>query len=352
VIGPYLTPYSADYNLSAHAGIRERIGLSRGLTARGSKALGVLPLTKLVFCGVGGIESEDMAASIARLPLLTHLQLRSCQGVDDLCLAKVTKATRTLEVLALKDLRGISDKGLSQALRRSQALASLQLELCARVDNEALHSIAKYCGIRLQSLSLARCSTDMSDEGLEAVAGACSSLLRLNLSGCHRLTKIGLNAICKGCPRLKELCLERCSALHEGDLAPIAGLIHLEQLDLSGCVAVDDAFIDAVVVTHPCLRRLRLRGCVNLRDQGLGLLAGMGSLRDLDLDGSSMTEDGIKSLINAAQGRGLNVSLNGVITPNDRPPMEAYPSQMAAFDAGPENTCQMPPAEDFGTHDQ
>ncbi|KAL2914794.1 hypothetical protein HK105_205725 [Polyrhizophydium stewartii] len=97
------------------------------------------------------------------------------------------------------------------------------------------------------------------------------ALEELNLSDCSFLTDQAIACIGDRCPRLRRLCLSFCCSLTERFAEPLVlGCNELETLDASYCgSAVTDGSLQTLAAGLPQLRRLSIRGCVQVTDAGV-----------------------------------------------------------------------------------
>lgn len=123
----------------------------------------------------------------------------------------------------------------------------------------------------------------------------------LDLHGCTRLAPQNLHFILSFCPSLTVLRLGGCTQFSSDLLISIAPLLHgLQQLDLEYCINVNDAVCAALGKHCASLVRLQLVGCVEVTNAGLGasgLLGACTGLRRLNLRGcKSIGDEGIRHL--------------------------------------------------------
>lgn len=135
-----------------------------------------------------------------------------------------------------------------------------RLELPARVTDAelaALHGVARHPHAgRLVRLDLSGCER-VTDVGLQSVA-TLPGVTHLNLYGCRELTAAGMTHLAR-MTALVRLDLTRCTRLTDAALTPLATLPALEHLSLSGCEWVTDAGL-AALATARGLKVLSVRG--------------------------------------------------------------------------------------------
>ena len=101
--------------------------------------------------------------------------------------------------------------------KRGLQLRHLDLEYCARMEDNAIQAIASHCH-QLSRLQLTGCVriTDAAilgpndDSGRVGLAEGCPQLRRLLLRGCREITDAGMLKLAQGCSGLRELCLSGC----------------------------------------------------------------------------------------------------------------------------------------------
>ncbi|KAG5186513.1 hypothetical protein JKP88DRAFT_309838 [Tribonema minus] len=257
--------------------------LARGCT--GLTALDVGGAARVSDAGV-----RQLAMSCGRL---TRLCLAGCTGVIGPGLAVLGQGCRQLEAPPTRavragrtpsdacgsidtelDLTGtkVASWALARVFEGCPRLARLVLSRCARVCDADLAALALAPCVRggaLRELRLAHCAL-VTDVGLCAVARACRSLERLDLTRTEvasRVTDVTLMAL-SACGDLRAL--RRMSArMAQGQ----GGAAALLRLDLSGCACVTDVGLDWLGRQAPALQHLDLSGCNKISDTGLASLA-------------------------------------------------------------------------------
>lgn len=126
-------------------------------------------------------------------------------------------------------------------------------------------------GIRkLQVLSLL--------ENSELLVNELNNIESLNLSGCFNLEDEGLIKIfCRKFPTLTVLNLSLCKRLTDESMVKIIGddtFRNLEVLELGGCCAITNNTLEAISRRLRKLRKLNLRSCRQITDQGIGYISG------------------------------------------------------------------------------
>jgi hypothetical protein len=197
---------------------------------------------------------EDGVRTIATLKTLRSLSLRGCQQLHGNVLAQLA-ALPELEELDVSAIDGINWRASSAEPDDDEARATRRR--------------AKRIGDRI--------GMGPNDTALEAFADM-PKLRVLDISGGHYFTGQGLATLGR-CTTLREL---DASGLREGGGEWVRALpVQLECLEV--CGEHTDAFCTAVAERLTALRHLNIAACDRITDAGLAAVAGMPSLRILDM---------------------------------------------------------------------
>lgn len=158
---------------------------------------------------------------------------------------------------------------------------------------------------------LSRClegknATDVRLAAISVGTASRGGLGRLSIRGntsTRRLTNLGLKAISRGCPSLRELSLWNLSSVGDEGLSAIAtGCRSLEKLDLSRCPAVTDKAIIAIAMNCSNLRSVTLESCSSIGNESLKALGRhCPNLKCITLKNCPLVGDqGIAGLISSA----------------------------------------------------
>ncbi|GJR57176.1 leucine-rich repeat, cysteine-containing subtype protein [Tanacetum coccineum] len=102
-------------------------------------------------------------------------------------------------------------------------------------------NVAKSCH-NLQHLKLNHCEKtdfDFDDDGLCAVAKACSRLNEVQLDGWLHVGDVGVECLVRSCKDLRALNLSRCERVTDESLKSIRESNSLQKLYLEGCLISD-----------------------------------------------------------------------------------------------------------------
>nr|KJB20835.1 hypothetical protein B456_003G167600 [Gossypium raimondii]KJB20836.1 hypothetical protein B456_003G167600 [Gossypium raimondii] len=260
-----------------------------------NKVIKVFPaLKKFTLSGMESLEEWTGMAETKMImfPCLERLEIERCPLLKSVPLTGQCSSLEKLHIVGCGKLSKIGD-GLST----STCLKELDLDDCP--DLSSIPNLEGFSS--LQYLSVQRCNK------LEVlpITGGCSSLEKLHIGGCGKLSKIGDGLSTSTC--LKELDLDDCPDLSsipnlEGfsslqylsvkwcnklEVLPITGgCSSLEKLCIVGCEKLSK--IGDGLSTSTCLKELRLYCCPDL--SSIPNLEGFSSLQNLSVDGCDKLE--------------------------------------------------------------
>lgn len=301
----------------------ERINVSdEGLALLGEhcKALVKVKLANLKCCTEAGIMALFNGAGLQQL---RSLSIFACSGITDLSLEEVGKVCRYLKLCALSQCPMLTDEGLKAFLQFCPCLVSLQLERCNAITHTGLIAALTDCKPTLQMLGLSKCN-GVQDQGLLPAEFQLNplTLKSLRIMYCKGLGDDGLAVIGRCCPSLEHLNLSGLvDVTDEAVMMILQGSGRkLVSLNLSGCVKISNLSICAVAkycAEH--LMSLVLDGCRNVGDESLQLVAvECKSLEELDVSQTSITDDGVRTLVEARGPCLQNLTLSGCNFLTDR----------------------------------
>lgn len=250
--------------------------------------------------------------------LFPSLVRRGIKKVQVLSLRKslreLVNGIPNLESLNLSGCYNLSDSALDTAFNRDiPSLKILNLSLCKEVTDNSLGRIATHCK-NLQDLQLGGC-TKITNTGLLLISWGLKNIKSLNLRSCWQISDHGIGHLAginsqpgggagAGATTLERISLQDCQKLTDESLNHIAvGLPSVQAINLSFCVSVTDTGLKSLS-RMDCLRDLNLRSCDNVSDIGVGFLAEGGSsssqLSRLDVSFCDRVSD--SSLVHVASG--------------------------------------------------
>uniref|UniRef100_A0AAG5DU54 F-box domain-containing protein n=1 Tax=Anopheles atroparvus TaxID=41427 RepID=A0AAG5DU54_ANOAO len=246
---------------------------------------------------------------------LTHLDLTSSIGVNDVCLQLIVENCPLLEVLKLRRCWLLSDEGV-QDLHTLKHLRVLDVSSCERISDYGMRvgiigkrprrmdemyfsllcTLSDYTMYylvlmfkNLQVLDLDSNAT-ITDTSLQYLCCYSQDLVNLNLHSCTKLTDAGFTGIdlpektfsiwdveeTFAIDRLKKLRVLKVSGCYRmTDFALRYGFkfTELKELSLSRCHQISEAGIERLVATCPALEYLDLSECPNINDNCVKMIA-------------------------------------------------------------------------------
>lgn len=105
----------------------------------------------------------------------------------------------------------------------------------------------------------------LTDETLNAIAKSCNELASADVAGWEQISDSGVIELCKGCPQLRDVCLNSCRGLSVKVNAAAMKVVSPE--------TVTDGLIAALGRFFPNITNVDLRDCRSLTDMGVAALA-------------------------------------------------------------------------------
>ncbi|KAJ8480186.1 hypothetical protein OPV22_023913 [Ensete ventricosum] len=232
-------------------------------------------------------------------------------NISDIVLAVIGHYGKNVIDLALIDLQKVNEKGfwVMGNILGLQRLRSIAITSCGGLTDLGLQAIAKGSPSLKQ---LCICKSDcLSDAGLRAFAGTARALENLRLEDCNRLTLIGISSLLKCNPELKSLALVRCLGIKDITLLPtqIPSCVSLRSLTIQDCPGVTDASLQVVGKICPQLQNVDLSGQVGATDASLIPLIGnsKAGLVEVNLSGCVNVTDALVAMLVKSHGGTLKV---------------------------------------------
>ncbi|XP_064618492.1 uncharacterized protein LOC135482435 isoform X2 [Lineus longissimus] len=129
-------------------------------------------------------------SKLGQLKNLTHLYLSHNTGVSDSVLYRISQGCSEIRLLELIGCHQVTDAGM-QCVSSLTKLESLNISYLHQIKDVSLELLAINCD--LKTLALQACS-DISNDGLCAIASGCHSLTDLDISGCIQISNRTLGA--------------------------------------------------------------------------------------------------------------------------------------------------------------
>ncbi|WOL09228.1 EIN3-binding F-box protein 1-like [Canna indica] len=300
-------------------------------------------LTSLAIESCSSIHNEGLQAIGRCCPNLKSITIKDCPHVTDQGIAAlVSSASSSLERIKLKSLN-ISDITLAVIGHYGKNIIDLSLTSLQNVSEKGFWVMGNTLGLqKLRFISITSCSglTDLglkaiskgspllkqlhlrrscylSDVGLTAFAETARALENLHLEDCNRFTLIGvLTALSKCNPELKSLALVRCLGIKDISSCPIQlpACMSLRSLTIRDCPGVTSASLQVVGKICPQLQNVDLSGQVGVTDASLIPLVESSNVgfMEVNLSGCVNVTDALVTLLVKSHGSTLKtLNLDG-----------------------------------------
>ncbi|POM80640.1 Hypothetical protein PHPALM_1497, partial [Phytophthora palmivora] len=229
---------------------------------------------------------------------LSGLNLEGCEHLTNEGVLQLLKKAKRLERLRLDGCVFISDAATVPLVKaRGASLKAISVRHCRKVTDITIKELFSNQPRLLEELNLSYC-VDITDASFECLCSvpcffgnrAVSTypkLIKLDISGCTSLTNLSCSWIAAACPLLQSFKASGLTGLTDKGLFALAGLLKLEELELSDCVGFTDSGFDKffrtdgidVNASRPSdipisnsfkpLKRLTLSNCPNVGDKTL-----------------------------------------------------------------------------------
>lgn len=232
-----------------------------------------------------------------------HLRILDVSGLDTVKTSTLTAIQPTLsklERLNMNWCRNITGPGLLSMIRASTHLSHLKLNGCPQLDDDTMASLGKLLP-RLSHLCLAACSS-LTDSGMLAFLknSPKKALTHLNLSSCARLSDATLRNLALYSPNVTHLELAGCVLMTDGGFSFLSPRLRtLVHLDLEDLQQITDVTVRSIATHQPDLKRLCLSSCNQLTDDAISHLVLEGichKLQHIELDNCNITDEALNAI--------------------------------------------------------
>ncbi|KAL0427105.1 UNVERIFIED_CONTAM: EIN3-binding F-box protein 1 [Sesamum latifolium] len=258
-----------------------------------------------------GISNFGLSAIARGCPSLRVLSLWNVPSIGDEGIFEIARECHSLEKLDLCQCPSISNRGLAAIAESCPNLASLTIESCPNIGNESLQAIAKFCP-KLQSITIKDCAL-VRDLGIASLLSSSTVLTKVKLQALN-ITDYSVAVIGhygKSITNLVLCGLQNVSQKGFWVMGNAKGLQTLSSLTITSCRGVTDLSLEAVGRGCPNLKHMCLRKCCFVSDNGLVAFAkAAGSLESLQLEEvNRITQLGILTALSSCISKLKSVSL-------------------------------------------
>lgn len=186
---------------------------------------------------------------------LSGLTLDGCEHLTDAGVLQMLRKPKRLDRLRVDRCFFISDAAMVPLVKaRAAQLKTLSVRHCRKVTDLTVKELFSNQPRLLEELNVSYCM-DVTDSSFECLCSVPSffgnravssypKLTKLDVSGCPSLTNLTCSWVAAACPLIQSLKASCCVGLTDKGLLALAGLLKLEELDLSGCVGFTDSGFD------------------------------------------------------------------------------------------------------------
>ncbi|KAL1247505.1 hypothetical protein QQF64_022881 [Cirrhinus molitorella] len=253
------------------------------------KGKGCYRLTYLDLSGCSQISVNGFTYVAEACSSLQKIVLDDLPTLTDICVQVLVSRCRALTAISLLDSPYLSDVAF-KTMAEVISLIKIQIEGNNRMTDSSLKALCR-SSLKLREVQMSDC-TRMTDASLKSL-GSLTKLCNLNVSGCIKVTDMGIHYITEG---------------------PSA--VELRELDLSYCPKLTDLFLKRISQKCSNLTHLRVCFCENLTDNGFECLDNCASLISLDITGCKIHDKGLAALGTNHTLRKLTVAECVFITDN------------------------------------
>lgn len=266
------------------------------------KTIPIENIVKLIKCSSRFLKTANFRyekKKINTFNLLTNKN-RGCIQLTGHGLRTLSEYCPNLQVLIIKDCRGLSAASIAHFLQRANELRVLDV---SGLDTMKTSSILSTSLNKLEKLNMSWCRNMTGPGILTMITASCISLRYLKLNGCSQLDDTIMSSLGTYLPNLSHLCLAACTSLKDSGLLSFLknhSSLNLTHLNLSSCARLTDGSLRNIAIYSTKISHLELAGCVLMTDQGFSFLSPrLRSLVHLDLeDLQQITDITVKSIAN------------------------------------------------------
>lgn len=260
------------------------------LVARGIRKIQVLSL------------KDDLKHLVHNMNNIECLNLKGCYNVTDGCISEAFVTTMsTLTVLNVSLCKQVTDVSVEIISRFISNLEVLDLGGCCNITNDALRFCAE--GLMcLKNLNIRSCR-HVSDLGIAHISGLTESvagntdLNNLSLQDCQKITDVALSNIARGLQKLEVLNLSFCCGVRDIGLAHLASLKCLKKINLRSCDNIGDEGVSTLAYGCSFLTSLDVSFCDRISDDSLIHIAhSLYNLKHLELGSCCITDEGLHAI--------------------------------------------------------
>ncbi|XP_023735256.1 EIN3-binding F-box protein 1 [Lactuca sativa] len=223
-------------------------------------------LEKLDFCQIP-ISDNSLIAIAKNCPNLKELSIESCSNIGNEGLQAIGQSCQNLKSISIKNCSQVVDQGITSLLSSSSSYSLMKLKLeSLNISDMSLAVIGHY-GIEITDLALTRlCKVTEKGFWVMGSGQGLQKLKSLTITSCFGVTDLGLEALGRGCPNLKQFALRKSAFLSDNGIVSFAEVaLSLETILLEECHRVTQCGVFNFVLKSK-LKNLTLENCFGIKD--------------------------------------------------------------------------------------
>lgn len=233
-------------------------------------------------------------------PKLERLTLVNCSQLSHLPISRVLELCSRLQSIDMTGVQDIQDDIIYALALNCKRLQGLYAPGCGNISEAAIITLLKSCPM-LKRIKFNN-SENITDLAIAAMYENCKSLVEIDLHNCPKVTDQYLKGIFLELTQLREFRVSNAAGITDFLFDLIPHDQHLDKLriiDVTGCNAITDKFVEHLVRCAPRLRNVVLSKCMQITDASLRHLTRLGrSLHYIHLGHCALITDfGVQALV-------------------------------------------------------
>jgi Leucine-rich repeat (LRR) protein len=141
-------------------------------------------LRVVILQGCSGIHDKGVGFLVSNNNSIRELNLKQCRRITDKSIFCIANHLPRIKSLSLQASMGVTDAGILCIAERARQIHELSIQFCWQFGDESVIHLAKMPWLKRLDLLY---SWKITDTSIDALA-ASSSLVELNIFGCHRIS--------------------------------------------------------------------------------------------------------------------------------------------------------------------
>eukprot|EP00842_Homolaphlyctis_polyrhiza_P006745 jgi/Hompol1/7071/HPOL_005175-RA len=225
-------------------------------------------------------------------------EVQSIMSLRDMCIKLIADNIEDVEQFG--EIPYSSKRRISKIISRQRRLDNRTAQLFVGADED--------------TVELFDC-TRIDEDGFISIAMLCPNVKTLNLSLCGRMTDTALKQLAESCPHIESLTLKGPFLPTDAGFSALIAATgpNLKSLVLEHAAKLSYQSISVLKDTALNLATLSLTTCARVGDEAIRIIAGMNTLRQVELNGlgQGVTVESLLHLVNSLGPHLTTLSLDG-----------------------------------------